>query len=323
VRISGIKNGFLAFLVITKSAGASQLKSEHSSVYLLGFRGLPLNEVKYRIVLMLTQGSDEAMNRFQQAASAVFVRAYEHQAQASLSPAFEGKPLGFLSLSVSTIYRPEEYQGPQRDSESLQISPLDINLQADLGNYQEGALTAAESRRYLRLAATVMQTAVSAELDVTEVVSAGSIFAAYRLRLNNNTSARINTLSPKPEPMILTSATAYTEGVLEQIGPQTKANQMRHNLLQTLPAERTEASLTAHGLSFLLHPDLPLNGHESITFLEHYFYAMEKRIKTYKAILEDAIRSWQDPADIDVLEFEVERATAAKSRAFAKLQEGS
>jgi len=247
----------------------------------------------------------------------LFVEAFADETEAGLHPAYEGKPVSMLTLTVPTLYSPKSET--RLMSERLIIEPLNeqhISMMEFGERPPDKDILALRSQK----ARTIGETVLHPGIVIGDVLSPGCIVADYTAEFTSGAIKQVDTLTDRPAKMTIAGALSAAEEGLRYVRsgddddrPRVLMEIMRQANRRSKYSDRLLPKHTWVQFDLQMHPDLPLNGNENIGFLRRYYGAMRESIINQTENVE-RFRRLNHPLTDKIVEG-IARYEAAKARA--------
>lgn len=209
--------------------------------------------------------NQEMLADFNAMAHSVFVSAYERQFDTAVSEAYIGKPLNALNLQI--INRPVD--DTLFSYQELSISPLKVlDAQGMRGHLTMCTRPEDVHEHYDALAARIGSTLISPELNLGALLPVQGIVANYRARVRDGqefNNRHVGTFKEKPTKFSLALAKTFASEVPDYIASDDFETSYRFS-----PKVARMLNETTHTFAIEMRTDLPLNGHESKSWLTAY-----------------------------------------------------
>jgi hypothetical protein len=262
----------------------------------------------------------ELMSLYEQRGRDLFVEAYEQSHEQQFDRLYEGKPLSYLSLVITRGVPAEAIkQGPKTGL---------IQEQLILHASDDVEILGAQLR--WREHPEIIQVREATARKVGNMVLTGSFKASslsneairteYIAHFNDNRIRTVSTDYDKPAKMTLLGALGFVEDAdgYVQSAEYTRPFVSRLIALANLASD-DPSRVIRHKWTLAMYPDLPLNGFESVEFLEQYRDAMNTLVENNTARLLQSKKINLPAALLSSTERVIAEATAAAERAMSMI----
>lgn len=259
----------------------------------------------------------EMLADFTELSRQLFVEAFANEAEDGLHPAYDGKPISMLTLTVPTLYSPKSET--RFVSERLVIEPLN-EQHISMIEFGEHAPDSDILKVRRQKATAIGETALHPGVVIGDILSPGSIVADYTVEFTSGMIKQVDTLTDRPAKMTIAGALgaareglAYVRSGDGDDRPSVLMELIRYANRRSKYNDRPLPKHTWAQFDLQMHPDLPLNGQENIGFIRRYYGAMRESVMNQRENL-DRFRAMNHPLTDKVAE-NIARYEDAKARA--------